>query len=173
MHVRIYHHSLCLPKPGAEYDVCSLARYSRERKQLMHLFRNITAEFSNDLSRGSDYRLRLVAKKSRGLNVRLQLLRLEFCELLHGRISLEQLWSDHVHAHVRGLGGENRSDQQFPRALVGQGASYIGVELIKAPQNISDSFWRCQIGPFACPRKCVSSRGTRRGLLCGFRPVDR
>src|SRR5262249_43856265 len=95
-YVGVDDYTLVFLEPGAQNDVGRLTGYTRQRKNLFHIVGNVSAEFFDDFRSRAYNRFRLVTKKTRGVDIRLQLLGRERSEVLDRRIFLEQNWSDPV-----------------------------------------------------------------------------
>ena len=72
--VRIHHHAAGDAEGRSQYHVGGLSCYAGQGEQLLHGARNLAAEVLDDLRRGADDALRLVAEEAGGTNLLLQLL---------------------------------------------------------------------------------------------------
>ncbi len=76
--------------------------------------------------RRPDDGFRFVAEEAGGLDLRLEFFGREGGEILRSGVAREKRGGDHVHARIGALGGEDGGDQQFPGAVVGEGAGGAG-----------------------------------------------
>ena len=106
-------HNGGFPIRVAYNDICSFATNSRQGSQIFDAVGNLPFEPLHQLPTTSSNRLGFVAEESRALDLLLQYRLYRRRPVLRGLVLLEELGSQHIHADVGTLGGENRCNQQL------------------------------------------------------------
>ena len=138
--VRVDDHAFGFLEAHAEYNVGRLARRTGNGDQLGQRLRNLAAKVRIDRLRRAFDGLCLVAKEPGCAD---ELFKFRQPRLGHGsrsREAFEQCWSDHVHAYVRALRGEDCGHQKLPWRGVMECAFDVRISLVQALENGGDAF---------------------------------
>ena len=137
--VCVDHYAFSFAEADAENDVGGFAGGAGNCDQFSQGLRDLAFEVSDYLAGCSLDRFGLVMKEPCRPDEGFELG--ERCLRHRGRggEALEQLWSYHVDADVRALGGEDSRDQQFPRGAMGQCAFDIRIGFVEGFENGGDA----------------------------------
>ncbi len=123
----------------AEDDVGRFSGYARQGEQLLHGAGNLAGELLDDLLAGALNGFGLGAEKSGGADFGFDLARVGVGEIFGLGILREERGSDQIDAHVGGLRGKNRGDQQLKWIVVNEGAGGRGVGFVELLQDGADA----------------------------------
>src|ERR1700674_3594853 len=139
MDVSVYDHAYAFAKPASKNDIGGLAGDAGKREQFVHFIGHNPAKIGDEFTCGANNGLCFIAKESRRTQFRFAFYWLESSEMLRAWVLGEQSRRHHVHADVGALCGEDGGYDEFPGALVVQGAGDVGIEPVQALQHVIDS----------------------------------
>ena len=111
LHMGIHNDTGTDSKSRTQHNIGRLTGHTGQLQEFLHALRNSFFERLNDLS-GRPYQiLGLVSKETRASYDLLQLLLIRLGQFAGYRIALKQLGRDHIHAHIRALGGKDSGNE--------------------------------------------------------------
>ena len=138
LHMGIHNDTGTDSKSRTQHNIGRLTGHTGQLQEFLHAFRNFFFERLND-PLGRPYQiLGLVSKETRASYDLLQLVLIRLGHLAGCRIALKQLGRDHIHAHIRALGGKDSGNEKLKRIVVMKSAFGIGIFLVQSPEDLSD-----------------------------------
>ena len=114
----------------AQHDVCGLPPDPVQGDQVLEPTRHLSVETFDEIRRETQHRLGLGPEEARGREHRLHLSTVSTRECLGIGPAGEERGRDPIDRHVRGLGGQDRRDEQLQR--VGEVQFAVGVRVASA-----------------------------------------
>ncbi len=131
------------PERVAEDDVGGLATDAGQRRERVHVRRNISPVLLDEDARGADDGFRFRAKKTRRANLGFEIFRCGFRERGGIRVAREEPRRHQVHARVGGLRRQDRGDEQLERVAMVQlriRAGMLAFKLVEDRTGFSGGF---------------------------------